>query len=596
MGSTGTPTLVREEAERDPRLAVVTDRYASERRNERIAELKDRRSFGRRMLNEGALVYLFALAVYLTVAVLLDLKYHSFSDGDATSRMANAFYILYSRDPHLAAVGFVWTPLQSIADMVFLLGNHLWPALSHDDMAGSLVSALAMAGAVYQIRSTLRDWGVTRVPCLVLTALFALNPMILLYGGNGMSEGLFLFTLTASTRYLSRWIRGGDLRSLAYSGVWLGFGYLTRNEAALAAVAAAFVVAVVSFARADGERSARFRTALSDAAILAAPPFVAAAGWAITSYVIVGQYFAQFQSIYGNSSQERYLSHFSLHGRVVYELQALGSLAPLLVVVLIASVIVALKRRDPRILAPLAVLGGALGFDVLAYLNNNIENFFRYYIVSIPLEVLLAGLLMSAVQAVPRGEKPPAIRSPRSAVRVLTTLVAVSISLLIMLPATVTTGAAMFNPKIGSEQLDSLGYIFHSHLTANDQIWKSRYPHILAIGNYIAGLHLPEGDIVVDNFDVCLPQLLTTISTPKVFVIPNDRDFQRVLSDPITFNAHYILETDPTQFPTTSINIQYPKLWSSGSEFTKMVHQFPARASCPAYRLFRVLGHSTKVT
>ena len=138
--------------------------------------------------------------------MLLDFKYHAFT-GDAFSRMANGFYILYSRDRHLAAVGFVWTPLQSMADLVFLLGNHLWPALSHNDMAGSLVSALAMAGAVYQIRSALREWGLSRVPRLVLTACFALNPMILFYGGNGMSEGLYLFTLVASTRYLLRWMR-----------------------------------------------------------------------------------------------------------------------------------------------------------------------------------------------------------------------------------------------------------------------------------------------------------------------------------------------------------------------------------------------------
>lgn len=113
-----------------------------------------RRSLRRFVFSEGILVFLIALGVYLTVAVLLDFKYHTFS-GDAVSRMANGFYILYSRDRHLAAVGFVWEPLQSIADMVFLLGNHLWPALSHNDMAGSLVSALAMAGAVHQIRSAL---------------------------------------------------------------------------------------------------------------------------------------------------------------------------------------------------------------------------------------------------------------------------------------------------------------------------------------------------------------------------------------------------------------------------------------------------------
>ncbi len=131
--------------------------------------------------------------------------------------MANGFYVLYSGDPHLAAVGFVWEPLQSIADMVFLLGNHLWPALSHNDMAGSLVSALAMAGAVYQILLALREWGVSRAPRLVLTAFFALDPMILYYGGNGMSEGLYLFTLVTSTRYLLRWMHDRDLRSLAYA-------------------------------------------------------------------------------------------------------------------------------------------------------------------------------------------------------------------------------------------------------------------------------------------------------------------------------------------------------------------------------------------
>ncbi len=48
--------------------------------------------------------------------------------------------------------------------MVFLPGNHLWPALSHNNMAGSLVSALAMAGAVYQLCAALREWGVTRLP------------------------------------------------------------------------------------------------------------------------------------------------------------------------------------------------------------------------------------------------------------------------------------------------------------------------------------------------------------------------------------------------------------------------------------------------
>ena len=163
-------------------------------------------------------MFLLCFGIYFTVAWLLDLKYRAFIP-DAFSHMANGFYILYSRDPHLAAVGFVWPPLQSIADTVFLLGNHLWPALSHNDMAGSMVSGLAVAGAAFQILAALREWGVSQIPRLVLTACFALNPMMLLYAGNGMSEGLYMFTLVASTRYLLRWIHKGDLRSLAYAAV-----------------------------------------------------------------------------------------------------------------------------------------------------------------------------------------------------------------------------------------------------------------------------------------------------------------------------------------------------------------------------------------
>ena len=99
------------------------------------------------LTSEGGIVGLLCLATYLTVAVLLDFVFLVLP-GDAVSRMANGFYVLYSRDPHLAAIGFVWNPGQSIADLVPLLFNHLWPALASHDMAGSIVSALCMTGAV----------------------------------------------------------------------------------------------------------------------------------------------------------------------------------------------------------------------------------------------------------------------------------------------------------------------------------------------------------------------------------------------------------------------------------------------------------------
>jgi hypothetical protein len=562
-----------------------------------VATAVPRKSFLRWLRSEGTVIFLACLVIYFVVAWLLDIKYKTFP-GDAFSRMANGFYILYSRDPHIAAVGFVWEPLTSFADMVFLLGNHLWPALSHNDMAGSLTSAVSMAGAVYQLNAALREWGIARLPRFVLTATFALNPMILYYSGNGMSEGLYLFTLIAGVRYLLRWIHTGDLRSLAYAGTALGFSYLTRNEAAAAVAAGAAVVALVSYWRTQGERSPRIRTAIADATIFAIPGVIAAAGWAICTYVITGVFFAQYSSLYGSSKQETLLKHQTFTARVHYEIHAVWTLWPAIPVVLLVAAVVALRRRDPRILAPLSILGGALGFDVLALLNNNIQPFYRYFIAALPIGILLVGSLVAPNTTTHSGvnaDASPTRRVRRRGTRAVLYGGSLLLILLTAIPATIATGAAMFNPNLAPEEDQGLAFIFDSHLNLHDSGFEQRYGDILRIGSYMASLKLPNGDVLIDNSTDCVPEVIASISQPKLFVIPNDRDFQRQLSDPLTFHSHYILEPNPVKNPITAENLQYPALWKTGARFTKLVHQFSARGTCPEFRLFRVTEHPTQV-
>jgi hypothetical protein len=98
--------------------------------------------------------------------------------------------------------------------------------------------------------------------------------------------------------------------------------------------------------------------------------------------------------------------------------------------------------------------------------------------------------------------------------------------------------------------------------------------------------------VVVDNFSGCVPQIITISSNPKVFVIPNDRDFQRILDDPLTFHAHYILDVDPVGNGTlTAINTLYPALWKTGAGFAKEVHSWKALGECPSFRLYKVIRH-----
>jgi hypothetical protein len=539
----------------------------------------------------------FALSfgVYLAVAVLLDFHYLTFN-GDAASRLANGFYVLYSGDPHLAAIGFVWNPGTSIADLVPLLFYHLWTPLASHMFAASLVSAAAMAGGVYQVWSTLLEWGVLKGPRLVLAALFSLNGMVLYYGGNGMSEGLYLFTLLASCRYLLRWIRRGDLTSLVYSATALGLCYIVRNEAVGPAFLGGLLVVGIGYLRRPDLKTGRLKGALSDAVIFEIPFVTAFAGWAVASLVITGQPFQQFTSIYGTTSQIQVAGHAVLRDRILQDVHDVFYLAPAIPLLIVVALVMARRRRDLALLAPLAIVGGGLAFDLLAYVDNSIQPWFRYFILSVPLEVLLVGSFFAAAPSV-RRRVGVVTRARCPGHRWVVGAVASIVALVILVPAEFTTLLGMANPKIGFEETQHLAFIFSAHPSRSDEEARTTYPAEVKISNYFSRLHLADAQVVVDNFSGCIPQVITMSPNPDIFVIPNDRTFQRTLADPLTFHAHYILDVDPVgDGSLTAPNIKFPNLWATGDNFTRVSHTFPALGECPKFRLLKVISHPNETT
>ena len=418
---------------------------------------------GRRI--ENVIVFGLPFAVYFTVAMLLDFKYFSFN-GDAISRMANSFYMLHSRDPHLAAVGFVWNPLSSVADLPLLAFNSFFPVLASHNVAGTTMSALAMAGAGYQLHALLREWGLSLAPRLILLAFFAFNPMILYFGGNGMSEALYLFCMIAAARYISRWLQHSDLQSLVYCAIALGVGYLERTEPIAAAAALVPLVFLVTFVRSQGDRRKRIWTSLTEVTILLIPIATAFVGWATVSYVITGQPFQQFTSKYGNatllsnSNQKATTTHF----RVVHELQAITYMAPLLVVIVLLALAVAVIRRNIAGAGFFLVLGGGLGFTLASYLVNAIFPWYRYYILVAPIEVVLVGSMFAkSIQLkVPESEILSVSQGrPSARVGVLASVVASLAAVALLAVSIPGTALAMNNVNIAPDVVQYTGYIFH---------------------------------------------------------------------------------------------------------------------------------------
>ncbi len=548
------------------------------------------RLVARRLGTEAFLIVALAVVAYAVAAVLVDFRFEIYPP-DAVYRMANGFYVLYSRHFHLGAIGFVWNPLTSVADMVPLLFKDLWHPLVSRDVAASIVTVAAMAGAVHQTRSMLEEWGIARAPRLVLTALLALNPMIVYYAANGMSEALYVFTTVGTVRYLRRWLVDDDSKSLVYAALMLALCYLAREEAVAIALTSGLVVLIVSSRRGGGRRLVE---GLSDAVIYLFPFLACFVGWALASLVITGSAFAQFTSQYGNTAQlqEYGSSYHLLPGhyltRLAHEARALEAMAPLLPVLLVVSIVVALRRRDRQVLAPLAVLGGGLLFTVVGYLDNLVFPWFRFYILCAPLEVLLVASIVAPGARREGQNAVDAVRA-RRARRGIGAVLACGAAVVCIGPSLATTAQAMDNPKIGIEESTQLAEVFHPAL----------YHHppsdgaLIPILPYLEGLHLQNGDVLTDDAFDCMATAIVRSSNPKIFVITNDSDFAKILADPLTWQTHYVVVPQPSRL-YNAVDAAYPDLYRNGAGFSKLVRSFPPTGLCPPLRLYKVTAHTSQ--
>ena len=160
----------------------------------------------------------------------------------------------------------------------------------------------------------------------------------------------------------------------------------------------------------------------------------------------------------------------------------------------------------------------------------------------------------------------------------------------VLIPSSITTIMGMSNPKSGTRKLrtsNTFSQASHEGEEGRRHLSREHEDHEL-----LCQSALTDGQVIVDNFSGCIPAVIIGSPNPDIFVIPNDRSFQRTLADPLTFHAHYILDVDPRyNGALTAPNISYPSLWSTGAGFSKLVHTFSAGGICDEFRLFKVVRH-----
>ena len=547
-------------------------------------------------------------AAYLALGLVFSLGGQIIT-GDAWSRVGNAYYVLFSRDPHLAAIGFVWNPLPSIVDALFLPLALIWRPIVDHGVAGNLMSSIFMALAIREAWLWLGELGVAKPARVGLVVALAAHPLVVLYGGNGMSEAPFVFFLLVAGRAVSGWLGSSSVSRLAIAGFGLALAYLTRYEAVAPIAALTLLVAGVSFVRARGTPRERATTGVADALILAAPAAGAFVLWAVASWIIVGSPFETFTSVYGNSSQVglsieaiRASTGSTPAGMLAYLTEQVLALEPALALVLGLAAVVALIRRDVRMLVPIAALGSVLAFSGLLFVAGGSFGWLRFSITAVPLAVICLGVVLGRrpVAAAPtrtaHAHRAAAATVPARAAAALAAIAHLAVAPLARVVTALVVGLAlvaipagvnaMFDARLAREEAPKI-----AGLVAGDRLMPGERRQFVVAGEiarYLDAQDLPRGSVVVDvalGFWIVLQS-----EDPEQFVITPDRDFERVIADPATFDARYLLISPPYGLGgMAALERAHPGIYETGAGIAELAREFrnPTDGAV-AWRLFEV--------
>lgn len=515
-------------------------------------------------------LFVFILALELSAGI-----YFSYVLGymhtDALSRVANAFYVLYSRDPHLGAIGFIWNPLPSLLEMVILLLYPIFPALATYGLAAVILSAtFAALTAMLLYRAGVRT-GLSSGMSIMLALLYALNPFILLFGANGLSDSLYIYFIMMTVIEFALWLKDRMTASLIVSGLALAMAFWTRYEAVPLGVAMAggVVLAILFLHRNMGRRELALREKLHKVEatwlLLLLPVVFSGLLWIFFNYLIMGNALYFLNSEYSNTAQsaellndDKFVEIFSnpLVALKFIASKTLWYSVPLLAILFIRLLSGRLFRWGTLII--LLLFLSVPGLQFLLMMKQSSYGWFRYFMYVFPITVAWLPYELSQLQG----------RWRRAAFGL------VSVSLLL------TAGLlsyALTRPDIAPDE--------NSFLTRTGNVNYVRQESDRKIAVWLDE-HLPKSTIMTDSASAYT--MIVYSQYPKRFLITSDYSFNKALSYPQDNHVDYILVPKiMSGMPLSKINMVYPNLYEKGAPWVQLEREFNGE-----WRLYKVLPKS----
>jgi hypothetical protein len=516
----------------------------------------------------STLMFYVAAAWYFTISL-------GMLQNDAVIRTAQASFVVQGRDPHLAAIGFVWTPLPALVQIPLVAA--LRP-LGLQVFSGGIQSAVSMALAATLLWNFTGLFGLGGRSRALLTVLFVVNPMIVLYAATGMTEAMFLFFFVGIAHLFVRWTRSQRPTDLAGMGLMTAGAFGVRYEALPLAAAGAFAIGLVWLT--GGERT-RSRLA-ADLVLYITPIAYAVALWIALSYAIVGDglYFlrgeysaanlsANFDKSADVAAQALRDARQSPISALVYVAERLDRVFVVFLPLVLVAGAVVLIRRTWRVVGLLALTLAVAAFHALMVYRGTALHFLRYYLDAIVGSFVLAPVVLEGLQ---RG------RARRPALAVISV-------------ALIVSGAwqlySMTDPDVGREEYhfikgaaNSVGiYAFEPDVPLPNY---RTYADERAIARYLDQT-VPSGLVLIDT--VYGAPIVLLSQHPERFVSTSDRDFSLILEQAQETVAYVLVPAPSVLSNLDRINRRYPGLYEGQLEWATLEHDWGGQA---AWRLFRV--------
>jgi hypothetical protein len=500
----------------------------------------------------NVLLFFILFALEMVGAIYMGF-YTDYIIGDAFSRTANAYYVLFIKPPRLASIGFVWNPLPSMLQLPFIALSILWKPIVTKGFSGAFFSATFAAASCVILHNAFNKLNIPKNQAFILNILYVTNPFIFYYGFIGMSEMLFFFLSIYAVICMTLWLEEGSPSYITKTAIALALAFLTRYEAIPFAFAVGVGFLIIIFWGKNEKKfipvglKEKYYYAEGALTVLYMPFLYSIFLWIFFNWMISGNPFYFLNSSYSNLAQSQYAS---VAGNPLDLLGYVATMSLPFIPVLIGIIVIRLSSK--RLLKSdffilLAMVITMIAFHYFMLIKGASYGWLRFFSYSLP--ICIAWVPYELSQHNKRNSKNHFA------------FIVLAISLLI---SSFLTIHALMIPRLSPGEHDLISW--HTSLEVSEYI----------------NTTLADEKILTDSYTTS--EIILTVDNIDNIVTSASLHFYNAVDDPRKYGITYILIPDVTGVGALDAIVQkYPNMYKHGTDWCTEEKAFDG------YKIFKVI-------